>query len=76
MSLDQEKSLSVVVVQSPGHVGTLGRHGLQHARPPVLHHLPEFVQGHRIGDTVQPSHPLAPSSPSALNLSQHQGRLP
>ena len=26
-----------------------------------------------IGDAVQPSHPLTPSSPSALNNSQHQG---
>ena len=28
---------------------------------------------HCFGGTVQPSHPLMPSSPSALNLSQHQG---
>ena len=42
---------------------------------PVPHHLPEFAQVHVhcIGDAIQPSHPLAPSSPSALNLSQHQG---
>ena len=42
---------------------------------PVPHHLPEFaqVQVHCIGDTIQPSHPLMPSSPSAFNLSQHQG---
>ena len=42
---------------------------------PVPHHLPEFVQGHvhYISDVIQPSHPLTPSSPSALNLSQHQG---
>ena len=26
-----------------------------------------------ISDAVQPSHPLTPSSPSALRLSQHQG---
>ena len=41
---------------------------------PVPHHLPEFVQVHVhcIGDAVQPSHPLMPSS-SALSLSQHQG---
>ena len=29
-----------------------------------------------IGDTIQPSHPLTSSSPSALSLSQHQGFLP
>ena len=26
-----------------------------------------------IGDAIQPSHPLSPSSPPAFNLSQHQG---
>ena len=42
--------------------------------PPSPYHLPEFVQihVHCIGDAIQPSHPLMPSSPSALNLSQHQ----
>ena len=42
---------------------------------PVPHHLPKFAQGHThwIGDTIQPSHPLSPSSPSAFSLSQHQG---
>ena len=41
----------------------------------VLHYLPEFAQTHVhwVSDTVQPSHPLSPSSPPALNLSQHQG---
>ena len=49
--------------------------GLQHARPPVPHHLPESAQVHVhcISDAIQPSHPLTLSSPSALNLSQHQG---
>ena len=38
-------------------------------------HLLEFAQVyvHWIGDTIQPSHPPLPSSPSAFNLSQHQG---
>ena len=42
---------------------------------PVPHYLPEFAQFHVhcIGDAIQPSHPLMLSSPSALNLSQHQG---
>ena len=41
---------------------------------PVLQSLPEFVQTHVhwVSDTMQPSHPLSPSSPPALNLSQHQ----
>ena len=41
---------------------------------PVLHHLPEFAQTHvhRVGDAIQPSHPLSPTSPPALSLSQLQ----
>ena len=41
----------------------------------VLHHLPEIAQTHvhRVGDAIQPSHPLLSPSPTALNLSQHQG---
>ena len=40
---------------------------------PVHHELPEPAQTHRVGDAMQPSHPLSPPSPPALNLSQHQG---
>ena len=42
---------------------------------PVPHHLPKLTQVHVhcIGDAIQPSHPLMPSSPSAFNLSQRQG---
>ena len=41
----------------------------------VLHYLPEFDQMdvHRVGDAIQPSHPLSSLSPPAFNLSQHQG---
>ena len=41
----------------------------------VHHRLPEFTQTHvhRVGDAIQPSHPLSSPSPPALNLSQHQG---
>ena len=41
---------------------------------PISHHLPEFAQVHVhcIGDAIQPSQPLSPSSPSAFSLSQHQ----
>ena len=40
---------------------------------PVHHQLLEFTQTHVhwVSDAIQPSHPL--SSPSGLNLSQHQG---
>ena len=42
---------------------------------PVLHHLLEFAPTHVlwVSDAIQPSHPLSPPSPLALNLSQHQG---
>ena len=42
---------------------------------PVLHCLPQFAQTqvHWVTDAIQPSYPLMPPSPSAFNLSQHQG---
>ena len=42
---------------------------------PVAHHPLKLAQVdvHFICDATQPSHPLMPSSPSALSLSQHQG---
>ena len=54
---------------------SLWPHGLQHTRLPCHHQLPEPTQTHvhRIGDTIQPSHPLSSPSPPAFNLSQHQG---
>ena len=41
---------------------------------PVQHQLPEFTQTHvhRVGDGIQPSHPLSSPSPPAPNPSQHQ----
>ena len=42
---------------------------------PVLHYLLELAQTpvHWVSDAIQPSHPLPPLSPPALNLSQHHG---
>ena len=42
---------------------------------PVFHHLLEPAQTrvYRVGDAIQPSHPLSSPSPPAFNLSQHQG---
>ena len=42
---------------------------------PVHHKLPEFTQTHlhRVGDAIQPSHPLSSPSPPAPNPSQPQG---
>ena len=41
---------------------------------PVHHQLPEFIQTHvhRVGDAIQPSHPLLSPSPPAPNPSQPQ----
>ena len=41
---------------------------------PVQHQLPESTQTHvhRVGDAIQPSHPLSSPSPPAPNPSQHQ----
>ena len=50
---------------------------VNHSTPdlPVHHQLPEFMQMHvyRVGDAIQPSHPLSSTSPPAPNPSQHQG---
>ena len=42
---------------------------------PVHHQLPESTQthAHRVGDAIQPSHPLSSPSIPAPNPSQHQG---
>ena len=42
---------------------------------PVHHKLPGFTQTHvyRVGDAIQPSHPLSSPSPPAPNPSQRQG---
>ncbi|XP_055395559.1 electrogenic sodium bicarbonate cotransporter 4 [Bubalus kerabau] len=50
---------------------------MNHSTPglPVYHQLPEFTQTHvhRLGDAIQPSHPLSSPFPPAPNPSQHQG---
>jgi len=54
---------------------TLRLHGMQHTRLPC----PSLSSGVCsssclwVNDAIRPSHPLFPLSPSALNLSQHQG---
>ena len=49
---------------------------MNHSTPglPVHHQLPEFTQTHvhRVGDAIQPLHPLSSPSPPAPNPSQHQ----
>ena len=41
---------------------------------PALRCLPEPAQtrDHRVGDAIQPAHPLSSPSPPTFNLSQHQ----
>ena len=70
--------LYVTVVQSLSRVrlfATPWTVALDGYRLPVLHYLLELAQihVHWIGEAIQPSHPLSPPSPPALNLSQHQG---
>ena len=40
---------------------------------PIHHQLPKFTETnvHRVGDAIQPSHPLSSPSPPAFSLSQH-----
>ena len=48
---------------------------MNHSTPGLLvhHQFPEFTQTHvhRVGDAIQPSHPLSPASPPAPSPSQH-----
>ena len=50
---------------------------MNHSTPglPIHHQFPELTQTHvhRVGDVIQPSHPLSSPSPPALNPSQHPG---
>ena len=67
--------ITVVVVQLLSHVQLfVTSQDCSTQDFPVLHHLPEFAKTHVhwVGDAIQPSHPLMPPSPSALNLSQHE----
>ena len=65
-SSNRRVQFSSVVQSCP----TLQPHGLQHARLPC-HQLPELAQTHilRVGDAIQPCHPLSSPSPPAFNLS-------
>ena len=49
---------------------------INHSTPglPVHHQLPEFTQTHvhKVGDAIQPSHPLSSPSPPAPNPSEQQ----
>ena len=53
---------------------SLRPHESQQSGLPVHQQLPEFTQTHvhRVGDAIQPSHPLSSPSPPVPNPSQHQ----
>ena len=67
-----QSHMVLLLFNRPVFSNFLPPHEVQHCRP---QRLPKFAQvyAHSIGDAIQPSHPLMPSSPSALSLSQHQG---
>ena len=72
------KSLSFSVQFSCSVVSySLWPHRLQRARLLIYHQLSELAQTHvhRVGDAIQPSHPLTSTSPPTFNLSQYQGLL-
>ena len=54
---------------------SLQPHESHHPGLPVHHQLPELTRTHvhRVGDAIQPSHPLSSPFPLAPNPSQHQG---
>ena len=62
-------------VQSLSHVRLCNPMNRSTPGLPVHHKLPESTQihVHRVGDAIQPSHPLSSPSPPAHNPSQHQG---
>ena len=74
-SIPEKLAVSVVVVQLLSHVWLCNPMDCSTPGFSVSHNLWKFVQVHVhwIGDAIQPSHPLSPSSPPAPNLSQHQG---
>ena len=51
---------------------TLRAHASQHTRPPCPSPTPGQTHVHRVGDAIQPSHPLSSPSPPAPSPSQHQ----
>ena len=72
---DAQFHVIAVVVQLPRRVRLSDPMHCSAPGLPVPRRLPEFAQvhAHCVGDAIQPSHPLTPSSPSALNLTQHRG---
>ena len=76
MNFLQKTTFSSVQLSSVAHSCLTLYDPVNHSTPglPVHHQLPEFTQTHvhRVGDAIQPSHPLLSPSPPAPNPSQHQ----
>ena len=68
------RGLRIIFFSCSAMSNSLQPQELHHTEFPVLYCLPEFAQTrvHCFKDAIQPSHPLLPPSPPALNLSQHQ----
>ena len=75
LSVFQGSGGKIVVVQSLTRVWLFATPWTQHARLPCPSPFPRACSNSCpwIGDAIQPSHPLSSPSPSAFNLSQHQG---
>ena len=71
MNLRTQNQFSSVTQSYPTLCNPMDRSPPDH---PVHHQLPELNQiyAHRVGDIIQPSHPLSSPSPPAPNPSQHQ----
>ena len=72
MFCKQKEYKSCVFKISPLSVSSVAQLCLTHAKLPCPSPTPQ-THVHRVGDAIQPSHPLLSPSPPAFNLSQHQG---
>ena len=72
-----QKPVGTVITQFSSQSGPTLSDPMDCSTPgfPVYHQLPELAQTHvhRVGDAIQPSHPLSSPSASAFSLSQHHG---
>ena len=68
-------ALLIIQFSCPVVSASLWYHGLQHARLPCPSQFLELAQTHvhRVGDAIQPSHPMLSPSPPAFDPSQQQG---
>ena len=77
LNVNESKICIIVVFQLLSHVRLFANPWTAAHQASLSFTLSQFAQTHIhwVSDAVQPSHPLSPSSPLALHLSQHQGLL-